>query len=289
MSLAKMAEQEHFDSLWVGERLLWPLEPQTPYPGNPDGSLPTLYQNVFDPIETLTYVAANTNKIALGTCVIDMLFHNPVILARQFATLDVLSEGRAICGLGMGWSKDEYQASNIPFEHKGERADEFVQVLKKIWTDDVVEFKGKFYNLPASKIGPKPIQKPYIPLYLGGFAPNTFSRIAKYANGWLGSAGGSLEYLTNGIKMLSDQAVKSNRNSNELKIATLAFPQIDTSSPTKQANTNQRVPLSGTIEEVGDDLRKIKQMGVDHMIFGFMRMDSKEVIETVKQLSRFLM
>ena len=129
-----------------------------------------------------------------------------------------------------------------------------------------------------------------IPIHLGGFSPNTFSRIAKYANGWLGSAGGSLEYLANGIKMLSDQAVKSNRNSNELKIATLAFPQIDTSPPTKQANTtNQRVPLSGTIEEVGDDLRKIKQMGVDHMIFGFMRMDSKEVIETVKQLSRFLM
>jgi hypothetical protein len=89
--------------------------------------------------------------------------------------------------------------------------------------------------------------------------------------------------------MLRDQAVKSNRNHNELKIATLVFPQIDTSPPTKQANINQRVPLSGTIEKVGDDLRKIKQMGVDHMIFGFMGMDSKKVIETVKQLSRFLM
>ncbi|MFL6434376.1 MAG: hypothetical protein ACJ71O_11660 [Nitrososphaeraceae archaeon] len=86
-----------------------------------------------------------------------------------------------------------------------------------------------------------------------------------------------------------DQAVKSNTNPNELKITTLVFPHIDTSPPTKQANTNQKVSLSGTIEEVGDDLRKIKQMGVDHMIFGFMGMDSKQVIETVKQLSRFLM
>jgi probable F420-dependent oxidoreductase len=288
-SLAKMAEQEKFDSLWVGERLLWPLKPQTHFPGTPDGSLPTMYQNVFDPIETLSYVAANTQKIGLGTSVIDMLFHNPVILARRFATLDVLSDGRAICGLGIGWSKDEYQVSNVTYHNKGARADEFVQALKRIWTEDPVEFKGKYYNIPLSKIGPKPIQKPHIPLYLGGFAPNTFSRIAKYANGWLGSAGGPLEYLANGIKMLSDQAAKSNRNSNELKIATLAFPQIDTSPPPKQANTNQRVPLSGTIKQVGDDLRKIKQMGVDHMIFGFMRMDSKEVIETVKQLSRFLM
>src|SRR5215469_10237999 len=83
--------------------------PQTPYPGTPDGSLPIEYQNVLDPLETLTYVAGITNRIALGTCVIDMLFHNPVVLARRFATLDILSEGRTICGLGIGWSKDEYQ------------------------------------------------------------------------------------------------------------------------------------------------------------------------------------
>src|SRR5438874_2945933 len=104
-------------------------------------SLPSEYQTIFDPLETLTFVGANTKKIALGTSVIDMLFHNPVILARRFATLDVLSEGRAICGLGIGWSKDEYQVSNIPYENKGARADEFIQALKKIWTDDVVEFK----------------------------------------------------------------------------------------------------------------------------------------------------
>ena len=83
------------------------MKPQTPYGLTPHGSLPTFYQNVCDPIETLTFVAANTNKIALCTSVIDMLFYNPVILARKFATLDVLSEGRAICGLGIGWSKDE--------------------------------------------------------------------------------------------------------------------------------------------------------------------------------------
>src|SRR5205085_6709870 len=132
---------------------LWPLKPQTPYGLTPDGSLPTMYQNVFDPIETLTFVAANTEKIALGTSVIDMLFHNLVILARRFATLDVLSEGRAICVLGIGWSKDEYDVSGIPYKHRGERADEFLRLLKRIWTDEVVELKGNFYSIPASKIG----------------------------------------------------------------------------------------------------------------------------------------
>jgi Luciferase-like monooxygenase len=117
-----MAEREHLDSLWVDERLLWPINPQTPYPG--------ATQNVFDPLETLTFVAAKTDKIALGTCVIDMLFHNPVILGRQFATLDVFSQGRCICGLGIGWSKDEYMASNVPFEIRGARADEFINYNK---------------------------------------------------------------------------------------------------------------------------------------------------------------
>lgn len=113
IELAKAAEAEEVDSLWVLDRLLWPLKPQTPYRGTKDGTLPVSAQHVFDPVELLTFAAANTEKIALGTSVIDILFHNPVILARRFATLDVLSQGRAICGLGIGWSKDEYQASNI--------------------------------------------------------------------------------------------------------------------------------------------------------------------------------
>ena len=121
IQMAKNAESEGFDSLWVFERLLWPISPQTPYGGTPDGSLPIEYQIMFDPIETLTFAAANTNKIALGTSVIDMLFHNPVVLAKRFATLDVLSEGRAIAGLGIGWSKDEYEVSNIQFQNRGKR------------------------------------------------------------------------------------------------------------------------------------------------------------------------
>ena len=84
------------------ERLIWPINPQNPYPGTSDAKYPTDWQYIFEPLETLAYVAANTEKIALGTSVIDMLFHNPVVLARRFATLDVLSEGRTICGLGIG-------------------------------------------------------------------------------------------------------------------------------------------------------------------------------------------
>src|ERR687898_307690 len=294
IKLAVDAEKEGFDSLWVAERLLWPLKPQTPYVATPDGSLPTFYQNVFDPIETLSFVAAHTNKIALGTSVIDMLFHNPVVLARRFATLDVLSEGRSIAGFGIGWSKDEYQASNIPFQNRGKRADEFIQVLKRIWTDDVVEFKGKYYNIPASKIGPKPIQKPHLPVYLGGFSPNTFSRIVNYdTNGWLAVVGGPLEYLDNTIKTIKDIANKANKDPNKFKVILLAHLNVALDSKSRSTTTNedQRFPFTGTIDQIGNDIKRIKQMDIDHIIFGYVFVpigrDVNKILDLTKQLAKF--
>lgn len=294
IQMAKNAESEGFDSLWVFERLLWPINPQTPYVGTPDGSLPIEYQIMLDPLETLTYVAANTNKIALGTSVMDMLFHNPVILARRFATLDILSEGRSIAGFGIGWSKDEYQASNIPFQNRGKRADEFIQVLKRIWTDDVVEFKGKYYNIPASKIGPKPIQKPHPPVYLGGFSPNTFSRIVNYdTNGWLAVVGGPLEYLDNTIKTIKDIANKANKDPNKFKVILLAHLNValDSKSQSTTTNEDQRFPFTGTIDQIGNDIKRIKQMDIDHIIFGYVFVpigrDVNKMLDLTKQLAKF--
>jgi probable F420-dependent oxidoreductase len=292
LQTAKLAENEGIDSLWVGERLLWPLNPQTPSPGSPDGRLSVELQIVLDPLETLAYIAANTNKIMLGTSVIDMLFHNPVILAKRFATLDVLSEGRVIAGLGIGWSRDEYQASNVPFNDRGKRADEFIQVLKKIWVDETVDFKGVYYNIPASKIGPKPIQKPHIPLYLGGFSPHIFTRIVKYdTNGWLGGIGGSLEHLENHMKMIKENANRANKDPKKFQVILLTFPNIVDSNNQMANEEGQRVPLIGTIDEVGHDVKKIKEIGISHIIFGFnfspIRADIDSIVEITKQLSKF--
>jgi alkanesulfonate monooxygenase SsuD/methylene tetrahydromethanopterin reductase-like flavin-dependent oxidoreductase (luciferase family) len=195
-----------------------------------------------------------------------MLFHNPVILGRRFATLDILSEGRAICGLGIGWSEDEYQVSNIPFKNRGKRADEFLEALKRVWTDDVVEFKGQYYNIPASKIGPKPIQEPHIPIYMGGFSPATLTRTVKYdANGWLGVAFGPLEQLRTTVNTMKDLATKGNKDPNSFKVILLTYPNI---SDSKNTGGDQRFPMTGTIEEVGSDIREFKSMGIEHIIFG---------------------
>jgi probable F420-dependent oxidoreductase len=290
LKLATQAEKDGFDSLWTITRILWPLKPQSAYRATPDGSLPIEYQNVLDPLDVLVYVAANTNNIALGTSVADMFFYTPIMLAKRFATLDVLSQGRVISGLGLGWSKDEYQASNIPFMNRAQRADEFIQVMKKIWTDDIVEFKGKFYDIPASKIDPKPIQKPHIPIYLGGFSPNTFSRMINYdLSGWLGVVGGPLEYTENTIKAMKEQASQANKNPDNFRTIMMTYPNVKEGVSSK--NDKNRFPLSGTIDEIGSDIQRVKGMGVDHIIFGYnflpIGRDVAKMIDISKQLSKF--
>jgi|SRR5919108_1486309 probable F420-dependent oxidoreductase len=287
--IAKESEKAGFDSVWVLDRLLWPLNPQTPYVASADGSLPLQYQNVLDPLTTLTYVAAVTNKILLGTSIIDMFFQNPVALAKRFATLDILSNGRAIAGLAIGWSKDEYEVSGIPFENKGKRADEYVQVLKKIWTEEIVEFKGQFYNIPSSRIDPKPVQKPHPPILFGGFSPKTFSRIVNYANGWIGIAGfGPLGQLGQMINALREEARKIDKDPSKIEVVIGTYPNIQESAP---SSNQTRAPMTGTIDQIGSDIEQIKAMGVNHIFFGHMfsyiGQDVNKMIEVTKQLARY--
>ena len=287
--IAKEAEKEGIDSLWVLDRLLWPLNPKTPYAATSDGTLPVEYQNVLDPLTTLTYVAGVTERILLGTSIIDMFFQNPVQLGKRFATLDVLSDGRTIAGLGIGWSKDEYEVSGVPYKDKGTRADEFLQVLKKIWTDEIVEFKGQFYNIPASKIGPKPLQEPHPPILLGGFSPKTFSRIVNYANGWIGIAGfGPLEQLEQMINGLKESTRKIDKDPSNIGIYIGSYPNV-LESPVSSNET--RSPMTGTIEQIGSDIEQIKAMGTNHIFFGYMfssiSKDMKKMVEVTKQLARF--
>jgi probable F420-dependent oxidoreductase len=293
LQMAKTAESEGFDSVWTFERLLWPINPQTPYPATSDGSLPQEYKIMFDPLETLSFLSAHTNKISLGTSVLDMLFHNPVILARRLASLDVFSEGRVISGFGIGWSKDEFRASNIPFNNKGRRADEYVKMLKTIWADEDVEFKGQYYNIPKSKIGPKPLQKPHIPIYLGGFSSNALRRIVENdLNGWVGIIGGGIApfgYVQTVIDNFRNEITKANKDTTNFKIVLLSYPFLKDSAFSD--NNEERPTLTGTIDEIGEDIEKIKGLGVDHIVFGYnfspVGKDVYKMIDLTRQFSKF--
>ena len=285
--LAEAADKSGFDSLWVLERLLWPITPQTKHPSTPTGNFPQDWQNVLEPLELLSFVAAITKKIYLGTSVIDMLFHNPVILAKRFATLDILSRGRALAGLGLGWSKDEFLASNIPFEQRGRRADEFIRLLKSIWSDETIEFNGQFYTIPPSKIGPKPVQEPHLPIYLGGSSRDTFSRMAKYANGWIGVVRNDLDQLQITLDLLRREVVNSNRNPEDFEIVVIIYPNVSE----RVTQEERRSAFTGTIGEIGNDIDRLKKMGVGHIILNYNRSmiedDMNAIIDTSKQIMTY--
>jgi len=278
MSLAKEADEKGFNSLWVLERLLWSISPQ------PGENFPSDWQEVLEPLELLTFVAAITDRIQLGTSVIDIVFHNPVILAKRFSTLDLLSGGRAIAGLGIGWSKDEFLASNIPMEKLGKRADEYIRLLKSIWSDEIIEFYGEFYNVPPSKIGPKPIQKPSLPIYFGGSNPNTFSRMAKYANGWIGVVRNNLDQLKITLSLLNQKVLEAEKNPNDFEIILIIYPNVRQFS-----QKESRIPFSGSIEQVGNDIEMLKEMNVGHVILNYNRSPIQNDMNAIIKISQQLL
>jgi len=261
IKVAQGAEELGYNSLWMLERLLWPINPKSPYPITPDGSLPDQYQYVLDPIVTLAYAAASTKSIRIGTSVLIMPYHMPVMLAKQLATLDVLSGGRFDCGLGLGWSEDEYEVSNTPFKNRGDRGDEFLKCLKVLWTEQEPEFHGKFYHVPKSKVNPKPLQKPHPPITIGGFNPRAFQRAATLGDGYHGGIlpFDQMKELLGGFIQAAQNA---GRDLSELQVVCRGNLKLLEKSP-----GTSRYPLTGTIVEIKDDLKRCEEMGITEIIF----------------------
>lgn len=256
---ARRAEELGYDSVWVLERLLWPLAPKEPYPAAPDGRLPETYQTVLDPIETLTFVAAHTVKVQLGTSVLVLPYHSPIQLARRLASLDVLSNGRVLVGVGAGWSRDEFEAAGTPFERRGARCDEFLRAMIELWTKDPVKFDGEFYHIPESKVGPKPVQKPHPPIYIAGFGQYTFDRAAKFGNGWNPAGIMSFEALEGMINQFRQTAERAGRGGMEvvLRAFTMLF---------KEAAGSDRSPMTGSLDQIREDTARLRDIGVTHLI-----------------------
>lgn len=259
--VAQRAEALGYHSLWTIERLLYPLNLQRPYPGTPDGSLPEIYKHSLDPLEALTFVAGQTKSIKLGTSVLDMPYYNPVMLARRLSTLDFLSNGRLLVGLGLGWSKDEMDATGADMTKRGALADEFLQVLKAIWTTNPVEFRGKFYNIPKSYINPKPVQKPHPPIYLGAFVPAALKRLANVADGWnpVFLPIPVMEQMFGSIKQMAKEA---GRDPASLAMVVHAILELNDKPLGKE-----RAIFSGSFEQITDDVRGCAKIGVSEIFF----------------------
>jgi probable F420-dependent oxidoreductase len=260
-TIAQRAEALGYDSLWTVERLLRPVQPQTPYPVTPDGLLPEEYAYSLDPLDTLSFAAAHTKKVTLGPSVLDMPYYNPTVLARRLTSIDILSNGRLRVGLGLGWSKDEMDATGAEMKERGAKADEFLAVLKAIWTSDPAEFHGKYYQLPKSHISQKPVQKPYPPIYLAAFAPPALKRIATSADGW-----NPVMIPPSGMAQMFAQiqqwAKEAGRDPSSLQLIVRGNVLLS-----DQPLGQDRAPFSGTLSQVKDDVKACRDIGAHEVFF----------------------
>ena len=259
--VALEAERLGFASVWVQERLLRPTQPRTPYGGVPGLAWPEPYRTVYDPIETLTYVAAITERIKLGTSVLDALFHVPVVLAKRLASLDQLSGGRVIAGLGQGWAEDEFDTANVPMKRRGAGQEEFIAAMRAVWGPNPVRFQGRFYRIPESEIGPKPVQSGGPPILIGSFAPASTERAARIADG-INPIAITWEMLGGAVERSHAAAKAAGRDPSTIQVVVRANNQV-----TAQPLGADRAPFCGTAEQIKEDLARASEMGIGHVFF----------------------
>lgn len=183
--IACVAEECGFESLWVPEHAVLFDDYAPNYPYSEDGRMPGgASANVLDPFPVLSFFAACTKTIRLGTGVMILPQRNPIYAAKEIASLDVLSGGRVDVGIGVGWLEEEMRALGIPWEHRGARTDSYVSVMKALWCEDPSAYSDEFYSLPECRFAPKPVQRPHPPLVFGGESRPALRRIAESGQGW---------------------------------------------------------------------------------------------------------
>ena len=183
--LAQRAEEYGFESLWVPEHSILPVNTESLWPGSPDGKIPKVYADIVDPFIALSRASAVTTKLKLGTGICLVPERNPLLLAKEVATLDMYSQGRFLFGIGAGWLREETEIMGGDFAHRWSQTRESILAMKELWTTVGSEYHGKYYDFPPVYSFPRSVQKPHPPVFLGGMAKNVFKRIIDYGDGWM--------------------------------------------------------------------------------------------------------
>jgi probable F420-dependent oxidoreductase len=242
---ARVAEECDFASLWVPEHAILFDEYEPNYPYSEDGVMPVeATGNVLDPLPVLSFFAAHTKRIRIGTGVMILPQRNPVYAAKEIASLDVLSGGRLDVGIGIGWLAEEMRALGTPFEARGSRAKSYVAVMKALWCDEPSAYEDEFYSLPPCRFGPKPVQQPHPPLVFGGESRPALRRVAELGQGWLASMQ-SPEQMKKHLAELDQLLEKNGRGRGEIEVSVMPGRDLtaDDLEAYREVGVDQVVPL----------------------------------------------
>jgi len=268
-AVAQRAEELGYDSVWASDHIITPRKIESTYPG---GRYPVLPEFPFlEPVATLLFAAAVTSRVRLGTSVLVVPQRQPVLLAKQLATLDVLSGGRLIFGAGTGWMKEEFEALNVPFEAHGPRLDDYLEVIRRCWTEDHPTFNGRFYDLPDVGFYPKPVQKPHPPIVFGAVTPAGARRAARTSDGlypmFLDAYAdpGRFEHLREAVLR---EAERIGRDVSGFRLYAFASGLV-TGADDELARREPRMTLTGTASHVISDLELFAAHGYSHVTMHF--------------------
>jgi probable F420-dependent oxidoreductase len=242
--VALRAEELGYHSLWTFQRLLSPV----------DGSWGEPYRSVLDPVAALGYLACLTSRIRIGVAVLNLPFASPAFYAKQLSTLDVLSGGRLDIGIGNGWAELEFAASGVEPRRQAVRAEEFLDVFIALLTQEQVTHHGEFYQVPAAIMEPKPVQRPYPPILLGGSAPAALRRAGRRAAGWVSSSRADLDSISAAVATMRAAAQQAGRDPDELRAVCRGAVKL--------RPAGERSYLTGTVAQISEDIARLEATGV---------------------------
>tara|TARA_R110000787_G_scaffold81943_2_gene177464 strand:+ start:75 stop:938 length:864 start_codon:yes stop_codon:yes gene_type:complete len=225
-ALVRTAEDTGMESIWAVEHVVLPQGFQSKYPYNKDGRFPGGEKApIPDPVVALAYAAAMTKNLRLATGIMILPQRNPLYVAKEWASLDVLSRGRAMMGIGIGWLKEEMEVVGVPFKERAARTEESVQAIRSLWKDEPEAFQGRYFNWGPQHSNPKPVQKPGVPIIVGGNVEGAARRAARVGDGFY-PASGSLKTLPTLLDAMRDECAKIGRDPNEIEL-TVAGGNLD--------------------------------------------------------------
>jgi len=259
--MAKKAEDLGFESIWYAEHAAVPVHSDSPFPAT-GGEIPWTYSHFTDPYIALARASGVTTKIKLGTGITLVPERNPLLLAKEIATLDRYSGGRFLFGIGTGWLKEETEIMGGDFEHRWTQTREAIEVMKELWTKEEAEYHGRYFDFPLVRSYPKPAQKPYPPIILGGMAKNVLRRVVTHADGWLPNRVTPTE-VEESRKKLDAMAAEAGRDPKSITISVYGqLPERDIVHSLLNAGADRVVVRPEHVEtekEMGEQLERMAE------------------------------
>jgi len=299
--VVRHGEQIGFDYLHIGDHLVIPRSIQSSYPYSDSGAFLGEWSSKenqgeddlglhFEQLTTLSYLAANTNKINLLSSVCILPYRQPVLTAKILATIDVLSNGRLIVGCGAGWMEEEFEALGLDtFKKRGSVTNEYIDAFRELWTSPNPTFKGEYVSFSDIYFAPKPIQKPYPPIWIGGESPAAIRRAANYGDVWYPFGNNpqypldTIDRLKNGIEKLNCKLDEADRDINKIGIALSAEMWYSDTDPIFDVNGNRKL-LTGEPSQVAEDIYNLAEIGVSYLTLDYKGTD---IDETLYKMERF--